>query len=46
MGDTLGGITLLKLSPNLTKCGAVPASFPDGKLPKEFEGMPLEEFER
>ena len=26
--------------------GAVPASFPDGKLPKEFEGMPLEEFER
>ena len=31
---------------NNLKGGAVAASFPDGKLPKEFEGMPLEEFER
>ena len=34
------------LSLIIKKGGAVAASFPDGKLPKEFEGMPLEEFER
>lgn len=54
VGDTQGGITLLKLSPNLTKCknseniiaGVVAANFADGKIPKELEGIPLEEYER
>lgn len=46
VGDTQGGITLLKLSPNLTKSGVVAANFADGKIPKELEGIPLEEYER
>ncbi|CAK90422.1 unnamed protein product (macronuclear) [Paramecium tetraurelia] len=42
VGDTHGGITLLKLSPNLTKSGVKASNFPDSKVPKEFENMPLE----
>ncbi|CAD8183512.1 unnamed protein product [Paramecium octaurelia] len=46
VGDTHGGITLLKLSPNLTKSGVKASNFPDGKVPKEFENTSLEEYEK
>lgn len=54
VGDNHGGVTLLKLSPNLTKCsplmwilaGVSAAQFPDQKIPKEFEGVSLHDYER
>ncbi|CAD8084047.1 unnamed protein product [Paramecium primaurelia] len=46
VGDTHSGITLLKLSRNLTKFGIKASNFPDGKVPKELENMSIKEYEK
>lgn len=54
IGDTHGGISLMKLSPNLTRCilfiyriaGVNASNFPDGKIPKDLEGVSMEEYEK
>jgi len=46
VGDTNGGVTLVKLSPNLTRSGLKAKHFPDSKIPKDLEGMSTEDYEK